>query len=65
MSYAIIAGVLGLVTTALWLVIGWRAMKAHEALSESVGLLQREVGRLRADLSTEEKRKAGAPKLNG
>ena len=64
MSYTIIIGFFGLVTTVLWLVIGWRAMKAHEALSESVGLLQRDVGRLRADLSEDEKRKSGAPKLN-
>ncbi len=35
---AVLSGFLGLVVTVLWLMIGWRAMRAHERLAESAHL---------------------------
>ncbi len=64
MSFAIIAGIFGLITTIFWLVIGWRAMKAHESLSESMSMLHLEVSRLRATLTPEENKRSGFQKLS-
>jgi len=64
MSFTIIAGIIGLITTILWLIIGWRAMKAHESLAESTALLHLEVSRLRTNLSQGEKHHSRLPKLN-
>ena len=63
MSFAIIAGIFGLITTILWLVIGWRAMRAHEALAESTALLRREVAKLGSGLTENAQKSGGLPKL--
>ncbi|NWK57052.1 hypothetical protein HW115_15625 [Verrucomicrobiaceae bacterium N1E253] len=34
-----IAGTFSLIVTILWLVIGWRAMRAHEKIAENATLL--------------------------
>ena len=45
----VVAMLWGVAVTVLWLVIGWRAMRAHEriaaAVEDSPGLLQRDVRR--------------------
>lgn len=64
MSLAVLAGIFGLITTIFWLVIGWRAMKAHEDIAESVSLLRREVSKFRDNLASEEKERNGLPKIN-
>ena len=33
------AGALAIVTTVFWMVVGWRAMRAHEALAASIDRL--------------------------
>lgn len=33
---AVLAGVLGLVSTIFWMVVGWRAMIAHEKMAASL-----------------------------
>ena len=33
---------IGVLTTALWLVIGWRAMRAHEKMADYVELMIRQ-----------------------
>lgn len=63
MSLAYLAGLFGLITTIVWLVIGWRAMKAHEALAESVALIRRDVARLGDNLTPDDRKRAGLPKL--
>lgn len=62
MSFAVIAGVFGLITTILWLIIGWRAMRAHEALAESTALLRSEVAKLGMGLA-QNAQQAKLPKL--
>lgn len=42
---AILAFLFGIFTTILWLVIGWRAMRAHEKLSDSVEQIARQSNR--------------------
>lgn len=42
----IIIGFFGLVMSILWLVIGWRAMKAHESLADSVASLTNQVRKI-------------------
>ena len=39
---AVLAFLFGIFTTILWLVIGWRAMRAHEKLANSVAWLARQ-----------------------
>lgn len=63
MSFAIIAGIFGLITTILWLVIGWRAMRAHESLAESTALLRSEVAKLGTSLAQNPPKSGGLPKL--
>ena len=45
--FAIVAVLWGAVITVLWLVIGWRAMRAHERIASAVeatpGVLSRDV----------------------
>lgn len=47
--FAIMAVLWGIAVTILWLVIGWRAMRAHERIAAAVegspGLFQREARR--------------------
>jgi uncharacterized membrane protein len=35
-SIAICGGVLGLISTIFWMVVGWRALVAHEKLASAV-----------------------------
>ena len=37
-DFALLVVLFGLLTTLLWLVIGWRAMRAHERIAQSAGL---------------------------
>jgi uncharacterized membrane protein len=39
---AVLAFLFGIFTTILWLVIGWRAMRAHEKIADSVEWLVRQ-----------------------
>jgi hypothetical protein len=39
----VIAGAWGMIITILWLVIGWRAMKAHEKLADSQDEIRRAI----------------------
>ena len=63
MSFAILAGIFGLITTILWLVIGWRAMRAHESLAESTALLRREVAKLGTGLAQNAQKSNELPRL--
>ncbi len=36
MSLVFFAGLFGVLTTLLWLVIGWRAMRAHERIADAL-----------------------------
>lgn len=46
MSSTIIIGFIGFIVSILWLVIGWRAMKAHESLAESTASLTNQVRKI-------------------
>ena len=39
----ILAGLFTLIVTILWLVIGWRAMKAHEDLATNAALIRKQL----------------------
>ena len=39
---AVLAFLFGIFTTILWLVIGWRAMRAHEKIADSAEWLARQ-----------------------
>lgn len=34
--FGFVSSVLGLITTIFWLVVGWRAMRAHEEIAASL-----------------------------
>jgi len=62
MALTYIAGLFGLITTILWLVIGWRAMKAHEEIAESIRWLRSDVSKLADSLGQKDK-PSNLPKL--
>ncbi len=31
---AVLTAIVGLITTVFWMIVGWRAMRAHERISE-------------------------------
>lgn len=41
-----LSGLLGLIITVLWLVIGWRAMRAHERLADGQDAIATELRRI-------------------
>lgn len=43
---AVLSSVFALVVTILWLVIGWRAMRAHENIADNISVLSRQVGKI-------------------
>jgi uncharacterized membrane protein len=51
---ACLAIVLGVVTTILWLVIGWRAMRAHERLADAHERLAESLGLLASKFRAEQ-----------
>ena len=57
--YSIIGIIFSLIVTILWLVIGWRAMRAHENLSQSHFDLQRDIRRLSEALAAQEEKSKG------
>jgi hypothetical protein len=40
---SILTGIFALATAILWLVIGWRAMRAHEELASQIALMREEL----------------------
>ncbi len=40
--FAFLAWVFGFAVTVIWLIIGWRAMRAHEKLAEAAELTARQ-----------------------
>ena len=63
MSLAFLAGLFAFITTILWLVIGWRAMKAHEALSESMRFLRSDVSKIADHLAEKNGKPGSLPKI--
>ena len=53
--FPFLIGAFGLVTTIIWLVIGWRAMKAHESLAESSERIRSELKKIAETQSTDRK----------
>lgn len=43
---AVLSALFTLVVTILWLVIGWRAMRAHENIADNISVLSRQVGKI-------------------
>jgi hypothetical protein len=41
-----LTGLIGLIVTILWLVIGWRAMRAHEEIANSAVILAAQARKL-------------------
>ena len=33
--FVVVAGLLGVVSTVFWMIVGWRAMRAHEQLAKA------------------------------
>ena len=48
---AFIGIIFSLAITVIWIIIGWRAMRAHEELSQSHAELRRDIRRLAETLS--------------
>jgi uncharacterized membrane protein len=53
---AVLALIFGIVTTILWLVIGWRAMRAHERVAEAHERLAESLGLLASKSRADDKR---------
>jgi uncharacterized membrane protein len=34
--WAVVVGLVGFVTTVFWMVVGWRAMRAHERIADTL-----------------------------
>ena len=44
--------IIGLFSAIFWMIVGWRAMRAHEKLSDSIELLERQNYRKEQDSNT-------------
>jgi uncharacterized membrane protein len=53
---AVLAVIFGIVTTVLWLVIGWRAMRAHERVAEAHERLAESLGFIASKFRVDDKR---------
>lgn len=59
---AIPASLVGFMITILWLVIGWRAMRAHESLALSQSSIETDLRRIAQSLSKEQALDSSPPK---
>ena len=55
-GFAVLAIIFGIVTTILWLVIGWRAMRAHERVADAHVRLAESLGFIASKFRAEDKR---------
>lgn len=38
-AFTVLSSIIGLIFTIIWIIIGWRAMRAHERLAENSSLM--------------------------
>jgi uncharacterized membrane protein len=55
-GFAVLAVIFGIVTAILWLVIGWRAMRAHERVADAHERLAEALGLLASSFRADDKR---------
>ncbi|NWK57799.1 hypothetical protein HW115_19425 [Verrucomicrobiaceae bacterium N1E253] len=53
-GFAIFIAIVGLITTVLWLLIGWRAMTAHERVADAASLLAEQLRKMNEGTTLEE-----------